>query len=91
MSLTSVNPATGEIIKEYKEWTNGEVSGVVQKVHDVWDDWRATSFSQRGRLMSALAARLKSAKEDLARMITMEMGKSISEARAEIDKCALGV
>lgn len=89
MTLVSINPSTGERIKEYLKWSDDDVSEVIGQVHDVWLDWRGTSFSERGRLMSALANSLRQKKEDLARTITMEMGKPIHEARAEIDKCAL--
>ncbi len=89
MTLVSTNPTTGETIKEYRKWSGDDVSKVVGLVHDAWLDWRGTSFSERGRLMSALATSLRQKKEDLARIITMEMGKPINEARAEVDKCAL--
>lgn len=88
MRLVSVNPTTGETIREYEEWTHDDVSKVIGYVHDGCLGWRNTSFSQRSHLMSALAARLRGKKEVLARTITMEMGKPINEARAEIEKCA---
>lgn len=89
MSLVSINPATGQLIREYKKWTEDEVSRVIGHVRDSWYDWRETSFSERARAMSALAARIRKENEDLARTITLEMGKPIVEARAEVEKCAL--
>jgi succinate-semialdehyde dehydrogenase/glutarate-semialdehyde dehydrogenase len=89
MTLVSANPTTGEKIKEYGEWTDEEVSRVVGKVREAWFDWRSASFSERGRPMLALATILGKKKEELARMMTIEMGKPITEARAEIEKCAL--
>ena len=88
MKLVSVNPMTGETIREYEKWTHDEVSKVIGHVHDGWLGWRNTSFSERAHLMSALAAKLHDNKEELAHTITLEMGKPINESRAEIDKCA---
>jgi succinate-semialdehyde dehydrogenase/glutarate-semialdehyde dehydrogenase len=89
MALVSINPTSGMTLKEYNEWTDVEVSDVVGHVHDTWLDWKGTPFAERAKQMRAIAALLRDRKENLGRIITMEMGKPIKEAKAEIDKCAL--
>ncbi len=89
MALVSMNPATGELIKEFRSWSEGETYETVEKVYKAGHSWRQTSFTERIRLALAMAAVLRRQKEDLASMITLEMGKPISEARAEVEKCAL--
>lgn len=88
MGLVSINPANGELIKEYRVWGPGEISDTLDRVHNAWISWRSTSFGERSRLMGELASVLRSERDELARMITLEMGKPIGEARGEIDKCA---
>ncbi|MGE5839559.1 MAG: NAD-dependent succinate-semialdehyde dehydrogenase [Deltaproteobacteria bacterium] len=89
MTLVSINPATGEKLNEYARWTDEEVLSTVGKVHDARLDWKKTPFSRRSSLLKSLAQALHKGKEALARTITLEMGKPITQSKAEIDKCAL--
>lgn len=88
MALVSINPATEEIIREFKAWSDDETFEAVGKVYEAGSSWRQNSFNKRSRLVSAMATVLRQQKEDMARMITQEMGKPIREARAEVEKCA---
>jgi len=88
MALTSINPATGEIIREFRAWSDDEVFETVEKVYKAGSAWRQTSFSQRSQLVLEMSTVLRHQKEDLARMISQEMGKPIHESRAEVEKCA---
>src|SRR5947209_3365192 len=84
----SVNPATEELVEEFKFQSDVEVEallGRAQKGHRIW---RATAFNERSRILNRVAQRLRAAKSDLASTITLEMGKPIAEADAEIEKCA---
>lgn len=54
---------------------------------NAWKAWRGSTFEDRSRLMHKAAAVLRADKETLAQLMTLEMGKTISEARAEIEKC----
>lgn len=89
MTLASMNPATGVRLREYARWTDGQVVSAIGRVHDAWLEWRRSAFLERARLMESLAGELRKDREGLARTITLEMGKPITQSRAEIDKCAL--
>ena len=91
MSKTiSINPYTGEELKVYKNHTKKEVSEIIDKADKRFYSWRETSFSERKKLMLAAASELKKNKKEYAETITLEMGKPISQAIAEIEKCAWG-
>jgi succinate-semialdehyde dehydrogenase/glutarate-semialdehyde dehydrogenase len=86
--MKAINPATGELIREYKDHTPDEVTDIIQSVHDEFLSWRETSFAERKKLMLKAADVLREKKEGYARVITLEMGKTIKESRAEVEKCA---
>ncbi len=87
MLLRSINPASGEIVREYPESQWEEINNVIRDVHSADKSWKKTSISQRVDLVKKLARLLEIKKEGLAFTITVEMGKPIVESRAEIDKC----
>jgi succinate-semialdehyde dehydrogenase/glutarate-semialdehyde dehydrogenase len=88
MALESLNPTTGELIARYDETTTSEVASIVEDCHSAHIRWRETEFGQRSQLLLSLAGELTSQADSLARLITDEMGKSIRESRAEVEKCA---
>jgi succinate-semialdehyde dehydrogenase / glutarate-semialdehyde dehydrogenase len=84
----SVNPATEELVEEFQFQSDAEIEallGRAQKGHRIW---RATAFNERSRILKSVAQRLRAAKSELASTITLEMGKPITEAEAEVEKCA---
>ncbi len=86
--MKAINPATGEMIKDYPEHTSEEVQHILASTQSAWKDWRQTSFAQRSQLMERAAAVLRDNSEKYARMMSVEMGKVITEARSEVEKCA---
>jgi len=88
MALISVNPATGEILREFRAWSADDVQKVVEKVHAAWREWRSVELTERSRLMSRLASTIRAQRDELSHIITLEMGKPVTEARAEVEKCA---
>ena len=88
MTFESINPATGELLEIFEEWPAGETHEVIEKVHGAWLKWRQTSFARREELMKKAAAALRQKMEEYARMMALEMGKPITEGRAEVEKCA---
>ncbi len=86
--MKAINPATNELIKDYKEHTSGEVADIIDAVHNEFLAWRETSFDHRKKLMLKAAAVLRENSEEYAKVITLEMGKVISESRNEVEKCA---
>ncbi len=89
MTIKSINPYNGKIVKTYKEFDTKKIEIKIKKTHTAFTKWRLTNFKERAKLMLNLAALLKSEKSVLAKLITQEMGKTISAAEAEIEKCAL--
>ena len=86
--IESKNPYTGEIIEKFRELNKKEIDEALEKADSRFKKWRKTTFSQRAELMHKAAEELKKNKEEYARDITLEMGKPISQAIAEIEKCA---
>jgi succinate-semialdehyde dehydrogenase / glutarate-semialdehyde dehydrogenase len=88
MPLTSINPATGEIIKTYDELTSEAVNTKIVQAQDAYLKWREVSFSERAAKMQKLAYIFREKKSVLGKIICLEMGKPISAAIAEVEKCA---
>ncbi|MEX2531638.1 MAG: NAD-dependent succinate-semialdehyde dehydrogenase [Gemmatimonadota bacterium] len=88
MSWTAVNPATGETLKEYPELTREELEAVLQEAHQTQKSWRSTPYSHRADRLRRAAALLRERVEEHALLMTQEMGKPLSEARGEVEKCA---
>lgn len=88
MAIQSLNPATGEILKQFEELTDEEVRQKIELAAKVFETWKKTSFAERAKLLKKLAVDLRAEKTNLGRLITLEMGRPITPAMAEIEKCA---
>ncbi len=86
--MKSINPYSGELIKEYKNNSLSEVVEIIELQNDAYLLWRKTSFLQRSELMKKTAKLLRENADKYAKIITNEMGKIIGESRAEVEKCA---
>ncbi|MCF5235772.1 aldehyde dehydrogenase family protein, partial [Pseudomonas sp. PA-5-4G] len=84
----SINPANGEMVASYPYETAAQLDAALDRATDAFRSWRRQPVSQRAELLLALAGALREQAEDMAQMITLEMGKPIAQARAEIEKCA---
>lgn len=90
MSKTvSVNPATEKEIATYKRTTKKKALKKVQKANKTYQSWKKTTLAERTELMLNLANVFEKNKEEYAQLATAEMGKTIKQSRAEIEKCAL--
>ncbi len=87
-TVNSINPYNNKIIETYKTHTQKEVEDLLNKAHQRFDDWKNVSFQERKKLMQNAANDLKTNKQEYAELITLEMGKPISQAIAEVEKCA---
>ena len=88
-SFRSINPWNGEILQEYPSTTPAAVEKALALAEHCFDSWRSQSSLEKSYLFRQLAQLLRARKEELARLISLEVGKVISESRAEIEKCAL--
>jgi acyl-CoA reductase-like NAD-dependent aldehyde dehydrogenase len=85
--LQTINPATEEIIQEYKIMTKEQINDKVKEARNAFQDWKKDA-SKRTDLLRDFAQELRKNKENLAKTATNEMGKAIKEARSEVEKCA---
>jgi succinate-semialdehyde dehydrogenase / glutarate-semialdehyde dehydrogenase len=88
MGVVTVNPATGEKLAEYRRQDAAEVAAVLARAVAAQRDWALRSVDARAALLLPLAARLRARAPELARLMSLEMGKPVTEAAAEVEKCA---
>ncbi|WP_376796071.1 NAD-dependent succinate-semialdehyde dehydrogenase [Thermogemmatispora sp.] len=89
-TIQSINPATEEVLESFDLFTQEQIDAALDQARSAFLQWRDTSFAERAALFQRLAAYLREHKAELGRLITLEMGKPIAEAEAEIVKCAWG-
>ncbi|WP_198336568.1 NAD-dependent succinate-semialdehyde dehydrogenase [Psychrobacter celer] len=85
--ITTVNPATGEDIKNYDYMTNDEVNKIVDASHNAFLEWRTVSHEERGRIIQSIGDKLMEYKEELSRLMTEERGKLYGQSQQEVDLC----
>src|SRR5881394_2028455 len=90
MPIASINPATGEKVKEFAPFNDAEIEKRLKGAENASRKYRRTAFSQRSELLEATAELLLQEKERLAEIITLEMGKLFRASVEEIVKCARG-
>jgi succinate-semialdehyde dehydrogenase/glutarate-semialdehyde dehydrogenase len=88
MAIATVNPATGETVEVFAPHDNAEVARRITQAAEAANALRDTTYAQRAEWMNATAAIVEADVEPVARMLTLEMGKPIAQARAEVLKCA---
>lgn len=88
MKVTSINPFTRKTLEEFETITSHELNVKLDAADKTFRHWRLSAFSERSqRMLNASAVLLKN-KEKYAQNITREMGKTLKESVAEIEKCA---
>lgn len=87
--IASVNPATEQTLATFVAHTPEQVEQKLAAAAAAQRSWRRTHFAERADLLRRIAGVLREGKEDCARTITVEMGKPLAEARAEVEKCAV--
>lgn len=88
MAIASVNPTTAEVLKTFSPLGAEEVERAIAQGATTFETYRLTAFEQRAQWLENTANLLQQQRDVLARLMTLEMGKPMTEARAEIDKCA---
>src|SRR3954447_9731762 len=86
--IETVNPATGQPGKSYSETSLADAHAAAAAAHRAFLKWRRTSFAERSAVIHRTAAILRARKEELAHLMTDEMGKTLTDGRAEVEKCA---
>lgn len=85
--ITTVNPATGEDIKEYNYMSTDEVNKIVEASHQAFLEWRKTSHEERAKVITSIGETLMKYKEELSKLMTEERGKLYSQSLQEIELC----
>ena len=88
MSYATVNPYTGELVKKFPDATDEQVEQALTDAHTAFLKWRETSFAHRGEILQRAAKILRDNKRKYAEVLTLEMGKVIGEAEAEVELSA---
>src|SRR5881296_2215008 len=88
MALQSINPATDQLVAEYPEATPEEVTRILRAARAACGSWRRTALPERAASLRRAGALLRARKDELARLMAVEMGKPLAQGRAEAEKCA---
>lgn len=88
MSFQSINPATNETLKSFPMLSEQETRQAIRTADEAFQKWRHTSFDRRKEAVLRFAEQLRGNTDEFAQLITLEMGKRISESRREIVYCA---
>ncbi len=86
--LTAIDPTTGTIVREVPAATPAEITAIIDRAQSAYVSWKDTPLAERAQVLQRVAAHLREHTEELAPLMTQEMGKPISEARGEVGKAA---
>jgi len=86
-TIQSINPATGQVNREFDLMTDQEVSYLVEQADSTFKKWKQTSFEERAGILKKVASVLDRRKEELARLCSIEMGKVLEQGVGEIEVC----
>jgi len=84
----TADPATLKLGKSYAGHSAQDAARMAARAAELQRAWRRTGFDERARLMRAAGAVLRARRDELAELMTREMGKTVTDGRAEIEKCA---
>lgn len=89
MAYQSVNPFSGELLQTFDQHTDAQMEGALAKADSTFQNvWSIATFRDRAKIVGRVASLMLERKESLARLATLEMGKRISEGRAEVEMSA---
>lgn len=85
--ITTINPTTGEEITSYNYMSNDEVNHIIDESHEAFLKWREVSAEERAKVIRSIGEKLIEHKEELARLMTEERGKTYQHSLQEVDLC----
>jgi succinate-semialdehyde dehydrogenase/glutarate-semialdehyde dehydrogenase len=88
MAIQTVNPFDNKIVKSFNEMTDAQIEKSIANAHQAFQSWKKVNFTTKAQVLTKAAAIMRLQKEDFARIITIEMGKLINDARGEIELSA---
>lgn len=88
MAIETVNPKNNMLVKSFTKMSSERVNEIILASEKVYQDWRKTTYAHRAELLFNSANVLRSNKEKYAEIMTLEIGKPISQSIGEVEKCA---
>ncbi|MFJ6197760.1 NADP-dependent succinic semialdehyde dehydrogenase [Micromonospora sp. NPDC092111] len=88
MAIATTNPATGEVLKSYDPMSTEQIDAAIERADLAFHELRRTTFAQRAQWLNTAADLLDAERDETARLMTTEMGKTYVAAKAEVTKCA---
>ncbi|KYC41920.1 succinate-semialdehyde dehydrogenase [Scytonema hofmannii PCC 7110] len=89
MAIATINPATGELLKTFEPLNDTEIAIKLDLAQQAFEQYRKTGFPERASWMQKAADILEQEKAEYAKLMTLEMGKPLKAAIAEVEKCAV--
>lgn len=86
-TIVTINPATNEPLQHYPVLTDAEIEQALAETHATGLAWRRVAAEERARQLGSVADELEARRQELAALVTAEMGKPLAESAAELDKC----
>lgn len=84
MTFKTINPTNNKVVKSFDEMTDAAVENAIAQAANTFVEWKQTDYQTRSQLLYTVAGLLRAKRKDLAKMITLEMGKLVSHAEGEI-------
>lgn len=88
MAYATVNPYTGKTVKTFPDASDAEVAQALDRAQAAFETWKDASFAERARVLQKAADLLRKDHTEYAKILTLEMGKLLSEAEAEVELSA---
>ena len=88
MSIQTTNPYTGQVVKSFRPINDDELEHKISDAHKAYDSWKTTPIAERAKYLHKVSELMLERKHELAKIITLEMGKLIAQSEAEIEMCA---
>lgn len=85
--IETINPNTGKPLGQYDYMTNEEVEQAISQCQKAFDSWREVSLENRAEKIKGIGEALTNSKEELAQLMTDEMGKTLKQSKQEVDLC----
>jgi succinate-semialdehyde dehydrogenase/glutarate-semialdehyde dehydrogenase len=84
MTFQTINPTNNKVVKSFDEMTDATVETAIAQAANAFDEWKQTDYQTRSQLLYTVSGLLRAKRKELAKMITLEMGKLVAHAEGEI-------
>lgn len=88
MSIQTTNPYTNKVVKSFRPLNDEELEHKISDAHKAYETWKTTPIAERAKYLHKVSELMLERKHELAKIITLEMGKLIAQSEAEIEMCA---